>query len=245
MQRGGRRPMQLYVETADPRALEEALEWRVIDGVMTSPRTMATAGHRGVERLHELLALVSGPVFVEVTAQEAARYIADVHPLALGVDARRPRQIEDGAVLARDPHAAGERRAVVPGLVQGRGVHLLDLDRPLGAERVEIHRPAPVAGIDPALDAGARRNAGDADALVTAECLQSRHGDREPIGGAPWATPGGRRHGQRTCRYEVSRTLRRKSGMPMLSSTMLPDHMESAGSSMPRSESFSPPTRQR
>ena len=91
--------------------------------------------------------------------------VADVHHLALGVDARRSRQIEDRPVLARDPHAAGEGRAVVPGLVQGAGVHLLDLDRPLGAERVEVHRPAPVAGIDPALDAGARRDAGHADAL--------------------------------------------------------------------------------
>jgi transaldolase len=73
--------MQFYVETADPTALREALQWRVVEGVVTTPEMLARAGRDLGEVLRELLSLVPGPVFAEVTAQDTASMVAEAKSL--------------------------------------------------------------------------------------------------------------------------------------------------------------------
>ena len=68
MQRPGRLPMQVYLETANPDELREALAWRIIDGVFTDPALLAREGKEASELILELIELVPGPVAVEVTA---------------------------------------------------------------------------------------------------------------------------------------------------------------------------------
>lgn len=74
--------MQFYVETADIAALREALQWQVVDGVITAPRMLAQVGRDAPEVIFEILAMVAGPVFVEVTAQDTPSMIDEAKSLA-------------------------------------------------------------------------------------------------------------------------------------------------------------------
>jgi len=85
MQRSGRHPMQIYLETANPDQLREAMAWRVVDGVFTDPALLAREGKESTELIRELVELVPGPVAVEVTSfgteeiVEEARMLASLH----------------------------------------------------------------------------------------------------------------------------------------------------------------------
>ena len=85
MQRPGRHPMQIYLETASPDELREAMAWRVVDGVFTDPALLAREGKEATELILELVELVPGPVAVEVTSSgteeivEEARVLSGLH----------------------------------------------------------------------------------------------------------------------------------------------------------------------
>lgn len=85
MQRSGRHPMQIYLETANPDQLREAMAWRVVDGVFTDPALLAREGKESTALIRELVELVPGPVAVEVTSfgteeiVEEARMLAGLH----------------------------------------------------------------------------------------------------------------------------------------------------------------------
>lgn len=82
MQDPRRRRMHLYVETADPDELREALAWRIIDGVSTTPSLLATRGGEHFEHLLELCSIVDGPVFAEVTSQDTSSIVEEAKALA-------------------------------------------------------------------------------------------------------------------------------------------------------------------
>ena len=85
MQRSGRHPMQIYLETASVDELREAMAWRVVDGVFTDPGLLSRESQEVTELLLELVELVPGPVAVEVTSSgtdeivEEARTLASLH----------------------------------------------------------------------------------------------------------------------------------------------------------------------
>jgi transaldolase len=85
MQRSGRHPMQIYLETASVEEVREAMAWRVIDGVFTDPGLLSRESHEVSELLMELVELVPGPVAVEVTSSatdeivEQARALSALH----------------------------------------------------------------------------------------------------------------------------------------------------------------------
>jgi transaldolase len=74
--------MHLYVETADPDELREALAWRIIDGVCTTPALLAQRGGEHFDRLIELCAIVDGPVSAEVTSQDTGSIIEEAKALS-------------------------------------------------------------------------------------------------------------------------------------------------------------------
>ena len=74
--------MQILLETASADEVREALAWRVVDGVMTDPATIARQGTEKHELVLELLELVPGPVLVEVTAGDTVAMIDEGRSLA-------------------------------------------------------------------------------------------------------------------------------------------------------------------
>ncbi|HKY31174.1 MAG TPA: transaldolase family protein [Candidatus Polarisedimenticolia bacterium] len=64
--------MKMFIDSADPAEIKEALSMGVADGVTTNPTLIAKSGVRDLEpRIREIAKLVSGPVNVEVTAATA------------------------------------------------------------------------------------------------------------------------------------------------------------------------------
>ena len=74
--------MQIYLETASPDELREALAWRVVDGVVTDPELLALTGREVAEVVLELLEIAPGPVAVEVTAGDTMAMIEEARSLA-------------------------------------------------------------------------------------------------------------------------------------------------------------------
>lgn len=74
--------MQLYLDTADPRQLEEALRFRVIDGVTTNPKLLAAVGGDLRQILRELCEMVNGPVSASVTSLETDSMLHEARSLA-------------------------------------------------------------------------------------------------------------------------------------------------------------------
>lgn len=74
--------MQLYLETADPEVVREALSWRIVDGVNTTAAMLARAGGEPQEVLTELCEMVQGPVSVEVISTETLDIVDEARSLA-------------------------------------------------------------------------------------------------------------------------------------------------------------------
>ena len=75
--------MKLFIDTADVAEIREAASWGVQDGVTTNPSLVAKTGRDFETVLHEICALVDGPVSAEVVSTEA------------------PGMVEEGARLSR------------------------------------------------------------------------------------------------------------------------------------------------
>lgn len=59
--------MKFFVDTADVGEIRRALTWGILDGVTTNPSLVAKTGRRFEDVRAEILAMVSGPVSLEVT----------------------------------------------------------------------------------------------------------------------------------------------------------------------------------
>ena len=63
--------MKLFIDTADVGEIREAASWGVLDGVTTNPSLVAKTGRDIETVLHEICALVDGPVSAEVVSTDA------------------------------------------------------------------------------------------------------------------------------------------------------------------------------
>ena len=78
----GSRSMKIFLDTASIAEIKKALAYGVIDGVTTNPSLVAKEGKEFLPLIREILALVPGPVSVEVTAASAAEMIAQAEAYA-------------------------------------------------------------------------------------------------------------------------------------------------------------------
>ena len=74
--------MKIFLDTASVAEIKQALGYGVIDGVTTNPSLVAKEGKEFQPLIREILALVPGPVSVEVTATSAAEMIAQAEAYA-------------------------------------------------------------------------------------------------------------------------------------------------------------------
>ncbi len=74
--------MQMYLETARPDEVREALAWRIVDGVVTTPELLARPSVDAGQLLVELCDLVTGPVAASVTSGDTADMVEEGKALA-------------------------------------------------------------------------------------------------------------------------------------------------------------------
>lgn len=78
--------MKYFIDTANVEHIKEASKWGVIDGVTTNPSLIAKEGRKLTDVIHEIVALVDGPISAEVkesTVEEMykeAKNYARIHP---------------------------------------------------------------------------------------------------------------------------------------------------------------------
>jgi len=74
--------MKFFVDTASIEEIRAAHAWGILDGVTTNPSLVAKTGRRFDDVKKEILALVQGPVSLEVTAEDEAGMLAQGRALA-------------------------------------------------------------------------------------------------------------------------------------------------------------------
>ncbi len=74
--------VKIFLDTADINEIREAASWGVLDGVTTNPTLVARTGRKWGEVIQDILALVDGPISLEVTSTEASEMIKQGHQLA-------------------------------------------------------------------------------------------------------------------------------------------------------------------
>lgn len=74
--------MKFFVDTAHIEEIKKALAWGILDGVTTNPSLVAKTGRRFDDVKAEILALVSGPVSLEVTKMDYEGMLAQGLELA-------------------------------------------------------------------------------------------------------------------------------------------------------------------
>jgi transaldolase len=74
--------MKFFVDTADVAEIRDLAEKGLLDGVTTNPSLVAKAGRDFIQTVHEICAIVEGPVSAEVSALDAETMIAEGRKLA-------------------------------------------------------------------------------------------------------------------------------------------------------------------
>jgi len=74
--------MKFFIDTADVAEIREANELGILDGVTTNPSLIAKTGRSFEEVAKEILALVDGPVSLEVVSVDKAGMLAEAEKLA-------------------------------------------------------------------------------------------------------------------------------------------------------------------
>ncbi len=74
--------MEFFLDTADIGEIRKALAWGILDGVTTNPSLVAKTGRRFEDVKRDILALVPGPVSLEVTAEDTAGMMEQAELLA-------------------------------------------------------------------------------------------------------------------------------------------------------------------
>src|SRR3990170_3880715 len=67
--------VKIFLDTADIDEIREAASWGVLDGVTTNPTLVAKTGRKWAEVVQDILALVDGPISLEVTTTQADEMI--------------------------------------------------------------------------------------------------------------------------------------------------------------------------
>src|SRR5437867_2367014 len=74
--------VKIFLDTADIDEIREAASWGVLDGVTTNPTLVAKTGRKWSEVIQDILALVDGPISLEVTTTQADDMIKQGRQLA-------------------------------------------------------------------------------------------------------------------------------------------------------------------
>ena len=74
--------VKIFLDTADINEIREAASWGVLDGVTTNPTLVARTGRKWGEVIQDILALVDGPISLEVTSTEAPEMVKQGRQLA-------------------------------------------------------------------------------------------------------------------------------------------------------------------
>lgn len=74
--------MKLFVDSANPREIREAVSWGLADGVTTNPSLLAKTGRPYAEVLREICDALDGPVSASVVATDAATMLEEGEKLA-------------------------------------------------------------------------------------------------------------------------------------------------------------------
>jgi len=69
--------MKIFIDSADPKEIQEVASWGILDGVTTNPTLVAKTGLGFKECIQEVLKLVNGPVSVEAIATDAAGMVRE------------------------------------------------------------------------------------------------------------------------------------------------------------------------
>ena len=72
--------MKLFIDSADVEKIREAWGWGIIDGVTTNPSHVAKTGRKWGEVIQDILAVVDGPISLEVTTTEALACARSITP---------------------------------------------------------------------------------------------------------------------------------------------------------------------
>ncbi len=74
--------VKIFLDTANIDEIREAASWGVLDGVTTNPTLVARTGRKWSEVVQDILALVDGPISLEVTSTQAEEMIKEGRKLA-------------------------------------------------------------------------------------------------------------------------------------------------------------------
>lgn len=74
--------MKIFLDTANINEIKEAVEYGIIDGVTTNPSLISKEKMEFIPLIKEILAIVPGPVSVEVTATTPAEMIKEAEEYA-------------------------------------------------------------------------------------------------------------------------------------------------------------------
>ena len=73
---------RIFLDTADVREIEEALETGVVHGIATNPNKMAQVGRKYEEVVKDIRSIFSGPVAVEAVSTVAAKIVDEAQRLS-------------------------------------------------------------------------------------------------------------------------------------------------------------------
>src|SRR5438093_12003680 len=74
--------VKIFLDTANIDEIREAASWGVLDGVTTNPTLVAKSGRKWSEVIQDILALVDGPISLEVTTTQPDEMITQGRQLA-------------------------------------------------------------------------------------------------------------------------------------------------------------------
>ena len=67
--------MKFFIDTANVEEIKKAIEMGLVDGVTTNPSLLSKAAGAPEDTIREILALVEGPVSLEVIATSSRRNV--------------------------------------------------------------------------------------------------------------------------------------------------------------------------
>jgi transaldolase len=74
--------VKIFLDTASIDEIREAASWGILDGVTTNPSLVAKTGRKWSEVIQDILAIVDGPISLEVTSTQADDMIKEGRKLA-------------------------------------------------------------------------------------------------------------------------------------------------------------------
>jgi len=82
--------MDIFLDTADVKEIEQGVKWGLVDGVTTNPTLLARTGKSFEEVVPRIVELVDGPISLEVISEDSEGMLAE---------ARRLREIHENVVV--------------------------------------------------------------------------------------------------------------------------------------------------